>query len=98
MCPDCDRFSKLSRLGTLKILNDRQDIAEHEHKVWQKSSNIFTSFALKVRRQKRGNNFCAFKQRRLRSESRFRPNEAWMTWPTQTFAETCGNLRTAQTP
>jgi hypothetical protein len=38
-------------------LNDRQDITEHEHKVWQKSSNIFTSFALKVRRQKRGNNF-----------------------------------------
>jgi hypothetical protein len=35
------------------MLNDKQEIAEHEHEVWQKSSNIFTSFALKVRRQKK---------------------------------------------
>jgi hypothetical protein len=77
-------------------LNDRQDIAEHEHKVWQKSSNIFTSFALKDRRQKRGNNFCAFKQYSdCDRNQEFRPNEAWITWPTQTFAETCGNLRTS---
>jgi hypothetical protein len=33
-------------------LDVRQDIAEHEHEVWQKSSNIFTSFAPKLRRHK----------------------------------------------
>jgi hypothetical protein len=73
-------------------LNDKQNIAEHE--VWQKSSNIFTSFALKICRQKkRGNNFCAFKQcSDCNRNQEFRPNEAWITWPTQTFAETCGNL------
>jgi hypothetical protein len=29
------------------VENDKQIIAEHEHEVWQKSSNMFTSFASK---------------------------------------------------
>jgi hypothetical protein len=60
--------SRNYRAWYVEILNDRQDIAEQ---VWQKSSNIFTSFALKVRRQKKRQQFlCLQAMQRLRSESR----------------------------
>ena len=65
MCPDCDRFSKLSRLGTLKygttgkmlvstnIKFGEQDIAEHTNISFAKEFKYFYVFCAKSLPQKK---------------------------------------------